>query len=116
MKGHVGHMHRVLSTGQSLAASGHPQAQHILEQCQKLEGRWAELEQACEGRAHCLQQAVTAQQVGDQEDGVCRAADRLWEGGIVGPSGRGPVMKAPISAQKLLCRLLVTRTGDEGPR
>ncbi|XP_038962424.1 spectrin beta chain, non-erythrocytic 5 isoform X3 [Rattus norvegicus] len=61
VKGHVGHMHRVLSTGQSLAASGHPQAQHILEQCQKLEGHWAELEQACEGRAHCLQQAVIFQ-------------------------------------------------------
>ncbi|XP_076785650.1 spectrin beta chain, non-erythrocytic 5 isoform X3 [Arvicanthis niloticus] len=62
VKGHVGHMHRVLSSGQSLAASGHPRAQHIMEQCQKLEVHWAELEQACEGHAHCLQQAVTVQQ------------------------------------------------------
>lgn len=77
VKGHVGHMHRVLSSGQSLAASGHPRAQHIVEQCQKLEGHWAGLEQACEERAHCLQQAVTIQQVGDQEDGVYRAVDQL---------------------------------------
>ncbi|XP_028622676.1 spectrin beta chain, non-erythrocytic 5 [Grammomys surdaster] len=62
VKGHVGHMHRVLSSGQSLAASGHPRAQHIMEQCQKLEVHWAELEQACEGHAHCLQQAITVQQ------------------------------------------------------
>lgn len=88
MKGHLGHMHGVLRSGQSLAASGHPQAQHIVEQCQKLEGRWAALEQACEERAQCLRQAVTLQQVGDQEDGVCRAVDQLWERGIVGPSGR----------------------------
>ncbi|ERE70802.1 spectrin beta chain, brain 4-like protein [Cricetulus griseus] len=62
VKTHLGHVHRVLRSGQSLAASGHPQAQHIVEQCQKLEGHWAELEQACEARAHCLQQAVTVQQ------------------------------------------------------
>lgn len=85
VKGHVGHMHRVLSSGQSLAASGHPRAQHIMEQCQKLEVHWAELEQACEGHAHCLQQAVTVQQVGDQEDGVYRAVNQLWERGLMGP-------------------------------
>ncbi|CAO2579266.1 Spectrin beta chain, non-erythrocytic 5, partial [Lemmus lemmus] len=62
VKAHVGHVHGVLSSGQSLAVSGHPQAQHIVEQCQKLEGHWAEVEQACEARAHCLQQAVTVQQ------------------------------------------------------
>ncbi|XP_029391606.1 LOW QUALITY PROTEIN: spectrin beta chain, non-erythrocytic 5 [Mus pahari] len=62
VKGHVGHIHRVLSSGHSLAASVHPRAQHIVEQCQKLEGHWAGLEQACERRAHCLQQAVTVQQ------------------------------------------------------
>lgn len=78
MKAHKGHMHRVLSSGRSLAASEHPQAQLILEQCQKLEGHWAELEQACEARAHCLQQAVSVQQVGGKEDGVCRAAVQLW--------------------------------------
>lgn len=72
VKTHLGHVHRVLRSGQSLAASGHPQAQHIVEQCQKLEGHWAELEQACEARAHCLQQAVTVQQVGGQEGEVCR--------------------------------------------
>lgn len=88
VKGHVRHMYRVLSSGQRLAASGHPRAQHIVEQCQKLESHWAGLEQACEERAHCLQQAVTVQQVGDQEDGVCRIADQLWERGLVGTSGR----------------------------
>lgn len=88
VKGHVGHVHRVLSYGQSLTASGHPRAQHIVEQCQKLESHWAGLEQACEGRAHCLQKAVTVQQVGDQEDGVSRAADQQWERGLMGPSGR----------------------------
>ncbi|XP_040602017.1 LOW QUALITY PROTEIN: spectrin beta chain, non-erythrocytic 5 [Mesocricetus auratus] len=62
VKTHTGHVHKVLSSGESLAASGHPQAQHIVEQCQKLEGHWAELEQACEARAHRLQQAVTVQQ------------------------------------------------------
>ncbi|GAB1286757.1 Spectrin beta, non-erythrocytic 5 [Apodemus speciosus] len=62
VKGHEEHMHRVLRSGQSLAASGHPRAQHIVEQCQKLEGHWAALEQACEGRAQCLRQAVTLQQ------------------------------------------------------
>ncbi|XP_049989135.1 spectrin beta chain, non-erythrocytic 5 [Alexandromys fortis] len=62
LKAHVGRMHEVLSSGQSLAVSGHPQAQHIVEQCQKLEGHWADLEQACEARAHCLQQAITIQQ------------------------------------------------------
>lgn len=88
MKAHVGHVNRVLSSGQSLAASGHPQAQHIVEQCQKLEGNWAELERACEARACCLQQAVTVQQVGGKEDGVFRAADKLWERGTVGFSWR----------------------------
>nr|XP_048315627.1 spectrin beta chain, non-erythrocytic 5 [Myodes glareolus] len=62
VKAHVGRVHGVLRSGQSLAVSGHPQAQHIVEQCQKLEGQWAELEQACEARAQCLQQAITVQQ------------------------------------------------------
>lgn len=69
------HLHGVLSSGQSLAASGHPHAQRIVEQCRKLEGHWAELEQAYDARAHCLQQAVTVQQVGDKEGGVCRAVE-----------------------------------------
>lgn len=50
VKAHQGQVRRVLGSGRSLAASGRPQAQHIVEQCQKLEGRWAELEQACEAR------------------------------------------------------------------
>ncbi|XP_030670113.1 spectrin beta chain, non-erythrocytic 5 isoform X2 [Nomascus leucogenys] len=62
VKAHQGQVQRVLSSGWSLAASGHPQAQHIVEQCQELEGHWAELERACEVRAQCLQQAVAFQQ------------------------------------------------------
>uniref|UniRef100_H0XEK4 Spectrin beta, non-erythrocytic 5 n=1 Tax=Otolemur garnettii TaxID=30611 RepID=H0XEK4_OTOGA len=62
VRAHQGQVQRVLGSGRSLAASGHPQAQRITEQCCKLEGRWAELEQACEAQARCLQQAVTFQQ------------------------------------------------------
>uniref|UniRef100_A0A8D0S447 Calponin-homology (CH) domain-containing protein n=1 Tax=Sus scrofa TaxID=9823 RepID=A0A8D0S447_PIG len=62
VKAHRGQMQRVLGSGWNLAASRHPEAQHITEQCQKLEGRWAELEQACEARAQGLQQAATLQQ------------------------------------------------------
>ncbi|ELW48130.1 Spectrin beta chain, brain 4 [Tupaia chinensis] len=62
VKAHQGQVQWVLHSGQSLVASGHPQAQHIVEQCQKLEGRWAELERACEARAQCLQQARAVQQ------------------------------------------------------
>lgn len=64
MKAHQGQVQQVLGSGRSLAASGHPQAPRILEQCQKLEGRWAELERTCEAQARCLQQAVALQQVG----------------------------------------------------
>lgn len=60
----------MLCSGWSLAASGHPHAQHIREQCQELEGRWAELEQACEAQARCLQQAVAFQQVGQKKHRV----------------------------------------------
>ncbi|XP_069348326.1 spectrin beta chain, non-erythrocytic 5 [Eulemur rufifrons] len=62
VKAHWGQVQRVLGAGHSLGASGHPQAQHITEQCRKLEGRWAELEQACEAQAQSLQQAVALQQ------------------------------------------------------
>ncbi|XP_057577784.1 spectrin beta chain, non-erythrocytic 5 [Hippopotamus amphibius kiboko] len=62
VKAHQRQVQRVLGCGRSLAAAGHPQAQHIMEQCQKLEGRWAELEQACEAQAQCLQQAAALQQ------------------------------------------------------
>ncbi|KAF5925525.1 hypothetical protein HPG69_001972 [Diceros bicornis minor] len=62
VKAHHGQMQQLLGSGRSLAASGHPQTQHIMEQCQKLEGRWAELEQACEAWAQCLQRAVALQQ------------------------------------------------------
>ncbi|XP_006883283.1 PREDICTED: spectrin beta chain, non-erythrocytic 5 [Elephantulus edwardii] len=61
VKAHQGQMQRVLDSGKSLTASGHPQAQHIREQCQELERRWAELEQACATRAQCLEQAVASQ-------------------------------------------------------
>lgn len=96
VEAHVGRVHEVLSSGQSLAVSGHPQAQHIVEQCQKLEGHWAELEQACEARAQCLQQAVTVQQVGDRGWGlqssgswVCCGRGELW-----GLHGGRPVRRA----------------------
>uniref|UniRef100_A0A8C5UMU9 Spectrin beta, non-erythrocytic 5 n=1 Tax=Microcebus murinus TaxID=30608 RepID=A0A8C5UMU9_MICMU len=62
VKAHWGQVQRVLGAGRSLGASGHPQAQHITEQCQKLEDHWAELEQACEVQAQSLQQAVALQQ------------------------------------------------------
>ncbi|XP_076983663.1 spectrin beta chain, non-erythrocytic 5 [Tamandua tetradactyla] len=62
VKVHQGQVQRVLGSGQNLVASGHPQAQHIMEQCQELEDRWAELEQACEAGAQCLEQALALQQ------------------------------------------------------
>ncbi|XP_034850492.1 spectrin beta chain, non-erythrocytic 5 [Mirounga leonina] len=62
VKAHQGQVQQVLGSGRSLAASGHPQAPRILEQCQKLEDRWAELERTCEAQAQCLQQAVALQQ------------------------------------------------------
>ncbi|XP_045863809.1 spectrin beta chain, non-erythrocytic 5 [Meles meles] len=62
MRTHQGQVQHVLGSGQSLAASGHPEAPRILEQCQKLEGRWAELERMWEAQAQCLQQAVALQQ------------------------------------------------------
>ncbi|XP_042798196.1 spectrin beta chain, non-erythrocytic 5 [Panthera leo] len=62
VKAHQGQVQWVLGSGRSLAASGHPQAQSVMEQCQKLEGLWAELERTCEVQAQCLQQAVAVQQ------------------------------------------------------
>ncbi|XP_025775020.1 spectrin beta chain, non-erythrocytic 5 [Puma concolor] len=62
VKAHQGQVQWVLGSGRSLAASGHPQAQRVMEQCQKLEGLWAELERTCEVQARCLQQAVAVQQ------------------------------------------------------
>ncbi|XP_007933521.1 spectrin beta chain, non-erythrocytic 5 [Orycteropus afer afer] len=62
VKAHEGQVQRVLGSGQSLAASGHPHAQHIKEQCQRLEGCWAELEQACAAWSQCLQQAAASHQ------------------------------------------------------
>lgn len=67
VKAHQGQVQQVLGSGRSLAASGHPHAQCIVEQCEKLAGRWAELEQACEVQAQCLQEAVVLQQVGCSE-------------------------------------------------
>ncbi|KAM9202881.1 spectrin beta chain, non-erythrocytic 5 [Dugong dugon] len=62
VKSHWGQVQRVLGSGQSLATSGHPHAQHIREQCRKLEGCWAELEQACAVWAQRLQQVLASQQ------------------------------------------------------
>ncbi|XP_012865444.1 PREDICTED: spectrin beta chain, non-erythrocytic 5 [Dipodomys ordii] len=62
VRAHQGQVHRVLGFGRSLGAPGHPHAQHVTEQCLKLEGRWRELEQACEARGHCLQRAAACQQ------------------------------------------------------
>uniref|UniRef100_A0A8C6D7R2 Spectrin beta, non-erythrocytic 5 n=1 Tax=Moschus moschiferus TaxID=68415 RepID=A0A8C6D7R2_MOSMO len=61
VRAHKGQLQRVLVSGRHLAASGHPQAQHIVERCQELEGRWADLEQACEAQAQHLQQAAALQ-------------------------------------------------------
>ncbi|KAM5235434.1 spectrin beta chain, non-erythrocytic 5 [Ctenodactylus gundi] len=62
VRAHRRQVQQVLGSGQSLAASGHPQAQHIMRQCRELEGCWAELEEAWEARAHDLQQAAAFQQ------------------------------------------------------
>ncbi|KAF6133107.1 spectrin beta, non-erythrocytic 5 [Phyllostomus discolor] len=62
VEAHRGRVLQVLGSGRSLAASGHPRAQHVAEQCQELEGRWAELERAYEAQAQCLQRAVALQQ------------------------------------------------------
>uniref|UniRef100_A0A8C7EU33 Spectrin beta, non-erythrocytic 5 n=1 Tax=Neovison vison TaxID=452646 RepID=A0A8C7EU33_NEOVI len=62
MRAHQGQVQHVLGSGQSLATSGHPEASRVLEQCQKLEGCWAELERTWEAQAQCLQQAVALQQ------------------------------------------------------
>uniref|UniRef100_A0A8C4M5V2 Spectrin beta, non-erythrocytic 5 n=1 Tax=Equus asinus TaxID=9793 RepID=A0A8C4M5V2_EQUAS len=74
VKAHQGQMQRLLDSGRSLAASGHPQTRDIIKQCQELEDHWIELEHACEARARCLQQAVTLQQyfldVSELEDWV----------------------------------------------
>ncbi|KAM7154753.1 LOW QUALITY PROTEIN: spectrin beta chain, non-erythrocytic 5 [Molossus nigricans] len=50
-----------LRSGRKLAASWHPQGQPV-DQCQELEGRWAELEQVCEAQAQGLQQASASWQ------------------------------------------------------
>lgn len=115
MKAHQGQVQQVLGSGQSLAASGHLQGPHIMEQCQKLEGCWAELEQACEARAQCLQQAVTFQQVGCREHRV-RARGKSWAGSVSETCktwdslGGGSVVRTlgqeltrPCMAQKPLC-------------
>ncbi|XP_058149963.1 spectrin beta chain, non-erythrocytic 5 [Dasypus novemcinctus] len=62
VKAHWRQVLRVLSSGESLVASGHPQALHILERCQELDGLWAGLEQACEVQAQCLEQDLALQQ------------------------------------------------------
>ncbi|XP_061286842.1 spectrin beta chain, non-erythrocytic 5 isoform X2 [Bos javanicus] len=62
VRAHQGQVRWVLGSGRHIAASGHPQAQHIMERCQELEGRWADLEQACEAQARHLQQAAALQE------------------------------------------------------
>ncbi|KAM8780237.1 LOW QUALITY PROTEIN: spectrin beta chain, non-erythrocytic 5 [Rhynchonycteris naso] len=59
-KAHQGLVLPVLGSGWSLAASEHPQAQHIMEQCQELEGA----KQSCnrrEAQAQCLQTVASQQ-------------------------------------------------------
>lgn len=70
LEAHQAQVQWVLDSGQSLAASGHPQAQRATEQCHKLEGSWAELQQACVAQAQRLQQAEAVQQVGRQKAAV----------------------------------------------
>ncbi|XP_058521995.1 spectrin beta chain, non-erythrocytic 5 [Ochotona princeps] len=62
LEAHQAQVQWVLDSGQSLAASGHPQAQGATEWCHKLEGSWAELQQACVTQAQTLQQAEAVQQ------------------------------------------------------
>lgn len=79
VKAHQGQVQQVLGSGWSLAASGHPQALRITEQCQKLQGHWVELQQTCDAQARCLQQAVALQQVGCREHRV-RGSGNSWAG------------------------------------
>ncbi|XP_027725997.1 spectrin beta chain, non-erythrocytic 5 [Vombatus ursinus] len=58
VKVHQVQMQKVLASGQSMAACGHPSAQDITEWCQKLESCWLELNEACEGRARRLQRSI----------------------------------------------------------
>uniref|UniRef100_G3VXY1 Calponin-homology (CH) domain-containing protein n=1 Tax=Sarcophilus harrisii TaxID=9305 RepID=G3VXY1_SARHA len=55
-------MQKVLASGQSMAARGHPSAGDITERCQELESCWRELKEACEGRAGRLQHSVAFHQ------------------------------------------------------
>ncbi|XP_078007768.1 LOW QUALITY PROTEIN: spectrin beta chain, non-erythrocytic 5 [Phascolarctos cinereus] len=62
VKAHQVQMQKVLGSGQSMAACGHPSAQDITERCQKLESCWLELNEACEGRARRLQRSIAFHQ------------------------------------------------------
>ncbi|XP_044521048.1 spectrin beta chain, non-erythrocytic 5 [Gracilinanus agilis] len=62
VKAHQAQMQKVLASGQSMAACGHPSAQDITERCQDLESCWLELGEACRGRARQLQYSVALYQ------------------------------------------------------
>ncbi|KAF4017333.1 hypothetical protein G4228_009075 [Cervus hanglu yarkandensis] len=112
---HQGQVQRVLGSGRHLAASGHPQAQHIVERCQELEGRWADLEQACEAQARHLQQAAALQQALQQELARCwssveevgRRAQTLT--GPEAPAQLGVVQKRLRERLQALQELAATR-------
>lgn len=109
MRAHQGQVQHVLGSGQSLATSGHPEASRVLEQCQKLEGCWAELERTWEAQAQCLQQAVALQQVGHREPpGSVREVCKSWASQGGGSVGRTPAQKlaSPQQAQNPLHGLL----------
>ncbi|XP_056671969.1 spectrin beta chain, non-erythrocytic 5 [Monodelphis domestica] len=62
VKAHQSQMQKVLASGQSLAACGHPSALDITERCQDLESCWLGLGEACQGRARQLQHSVALYQ------------------------------------------------------
>ncbi|XP_074091259.1 spectrin beta chain, non-erythrocytic 5 isoform X1 [Macrotis lagotis] len=69
---HQVQMQKVLASGQSMAACGHPSAEDIKERSLQLESFWLELKEACDRRARQLQNSVAFYQylldVSDLED------------------------------------------------
>lgn len=86
MEAHRGRLLQVWGSGRSLIASGHPRARQVAEQCQELEGHWAELERASEAQAQCLQRAVTLRQVG-RRGHRARAGGQSQAGSVSGLCG-----------------------------
>ncbi|XP_056867453.1 spectrin beta chain, non-erythrocytic 5 isoform X2 [Takifugu flavidus] len=52
-----------LEKGRSLAQTGKSQAEEVLRRCEHVRAAWAELEEACSGRAALLSKAVTREQL-----------------------------------------------------